>query len=430
MGPRLRALWFTALLASGCDPSAFDPRAWPDAGRASDAEPFPQTDAALARDADIDATSGASDLDAGSPDAGDASGSADAGDATGPVDPCVRADQRLAVTKPAVELARLATSPLFESRTLGPTIRLGDSDHVWTFSGTRRVDSVPAASAAPANHPYVAFDGKFQPWNAASTAKPAAWSLREPASDAGTALPPTLLPLRSGEGNLVSLVPSSFVRLPDEPRGLLFITHYDTLTQSKVWLARLEDGATQATRATTPLFSAGPLFALAARVDGEYVILYACTPANGTNPTRCVAGRVPTAMVDQADAYQVRTTNAAGAGSWSSDLSSGTTVLENVNNDLTISYNGYLRRYVAVYGEPSSNQVLLRTAAQPYGPWSEPVRVALPAPSALNNGGIREHPSLAQNCERRLVISYFAPTRAEGFFPLVGDAVLAAIDLD
>jgi hypothetical protein len=58
------------------------------------------------------------------------------------------------------------------------------------------------------------------------------------------------------------------------------------------------------------------------------------------------------------------------------------------------------------------------------------VRVPLPAPSALNNSGIREQPALSQNCERRLVISYFAPTRADGAFPIAGDAVLTAIDLD
>jgi hypothetical protein len=105
-------------------------------------------------------------------------------------------------------------------------------------------------------------------------------------------------------------------------------------------------------------------------------------------------------------------------------------MLENVFGDLSISYNSYLRRFVAVYGEPLANHVVLRTSPQPHGPWSAPVRVMLPTPAALNNTNIREQAPLAQSCERRLIISYFAPSAASGIFATAGDVVLAAIDLD
>lgn len=437
MSTQLRAVSLAALLVAACDPKAFDPLAKVrDAASPGDGEVARELDAGSVRDAAGEISSpsdgaltparDAESVPAPSGDAGD-SGAA-ATDAGAVPASCVRPDGRLVVSKPAVELARLATSPAFEGRALGPTIRLGETDHVWTFSTARRVGTVPAASATPQNHPHVAFDGAFQPWQS-RPATPAAWTLREP--DAGTALPPTLLPLRSGESDALTLLPTSFVRIGTETRGLLFAVQVESTGQpSKVWLAHLEDGAAAAVRSATPLFSAPPLFALATRVDGEYTNLYACAPAADATPSRCVAGRVPTAKIDQADAYQVRSTNTSGAAIWSSDLKSGTTVLENVHGDLTVTRNNYLQTFLAVYGEPASNHVVLRTAPQPYGPWSEPVRVALPVPSALHNLNIREHPALAQNCERRVVISYFAPTRGVGGVAMAGDAVLAAIDLD
>jgi len=73
---------------------------------------------------------------------------------------------------------------------------------------------------------------------------------------------------------------------------------------------------------------------------------------------------------------------------------------------------------------------VLRTATAPWGRWSEPTRVALPKPAALNNSNIHEHAPLAQNCERRIVISYFAATSNDSLIPTSGDTVLTAIDLD
>jgi hypothetical protein len=436
MDTHLRALLLACLLVGGCDPKAFDePRDAHDAA-ASDAE-VPRgldggtaADAAempLPRDGGPTPVRDAEPVPSPTVDAGDPG--TKVADGAVPVS-CVRPDGRIVVSTPSVELARLATASAFESRALGPTIRLGDSDHVWTFSNARRLSTVPAPTATPQNHPYVAYDGAYQPWKSGPTMPTRApWTLREP--DAGSALPKTLLPLLPGESDALTLLPASFVRIGTETRGVLFALQVEsTGVPSKVWLARLEDGTTQATRGAAPLFGAPPLFAHAARVDGEYTHLYACTPAADATPSRCVAGRVPTAKLDQPDAYVVRSTNVSGAAVWSSDLKSGTTMLENVHGDLTVTRNNYLQAFLAVYGEPGANHVVLRTSAQPYGPWGEPVRVALPVPSALHNLSIREHPALAQNCERRVVISYFAPTRAVGGVAQAGDAVLAAIDLD
>lgn len=424
MGTSLSPSLLLAVLLSACDPGAFDPYpvgAEPRDGLDAAAPAQSELDAQLAADSsrELDGSTDFPD-DPGPLDITDAGSTADAA-----VDPCVRLDSRVSVSKPAVELARLSSSPLFDNRVLGPMMRWGESDHVWTFSQADRVDTLGAPAATPANLPYVAFDGKFQPWNMASGP---AWTLREPGT--ASTLPATLLPLRSGESAQLSLQPASLFRIAPEPRGHLYVVEYDVLTAKKVWLATLVDNSTVAVRAAKPLFTKPPLFSEAARVDGDFVVLYACTPASGTTPPGCLAGRVPLMQMADPGAYQVRVQDDAGVWSWSSDLTAGTPVLANVGGILSVSYNSYLRRFLAVYGEPLSNHVALRTSSAAWGPWSEPQIVPLPAPPVLSNTSIREHAPLAQSCERRIIISYLAPRTASGIFTITGDVVMTAIDLD
>jgi hypothetical protein len=365
-------------------------------------------------DASSDASSGPRDSAVPGTDAGTDAGTACETSSTG----------ILAVSKPLVELARMAKSAAFGMRSLGPIVRLGDTDHVWTFNTAARVSTLPQPAATPGNHPHIAFDGDVQPWNRPVT-RP--WTLKR--STAEDALPPTMLPLSASENAIISLVPLSFTRYAGEPRSELYVLQYDYLTPTKVWRATVEDNSEVAQRAAQPLFSAPPLFAIAARIDSDIVHVYACSSEGG--PSLCYAGRVPYAKRDDPSAYQVRARDLNNQWTWSADLQSGTPVLEDVLlTDLTVSYNSYLRRFVATYGHYQTNHVILRTSANPYGPWSEPVRVPLPAPGVLLNLSVREHPSLAQQCERRLVISYFAPSAENQGFPTAGDIVMAAIDLD
>jgi hypothetical protein len=377
-------------------------------------------------DASIDASAAdsavlmdATIVDASSVDAASPRLDASANDAAQPTCP-VSASGVIAVSKPALELGRLAKSSLFRVRVLGPLVRWGTSDHVWTFNNAYRADAQSAPAATPSNHPFIAFDGPVQPWNQKVTAP---WTLKVSTLD--SQLPPTALPLAMNEPNTTALVPTSLVRVGEEPRSQMFVLQYDNIGgASKVWLATVADGAVQAQRAALPLFSEPPWFAVAARYDGDYLTVYACDKD-------CVAARVRSDKFTDPSAYQVRSRNAKGQWVWSDDLKSGTPVLTGVSGtDLTISYNSYLRRFLAVYAKPAENDAWLATSEAPYGPWSEPIKVALPAPAALWNFGIREQAPLAQNCERRVVITYFAPSSATGLLTTDGETVMAAIDLD
>jgi hypothetical protein len=242
-----------------------------------------------------------------------------------------------------------------------------------------------------------------------------------------------MLPLRSGESaGEVSLFPLSLISRPDgQPGALAFVLNVRLFLPASVSLATIDAGEYAAVRADTPLFTQPPFFVHAARRDGEYITLYACSEAPGPFDTNsCVAGRVHQDQVADPGAYQVRRQEPGGSWTWSSDLEQGTPVLENVFKQLSVTRNDHLGAYLAVYGERLSNDAVLRTARAPEGPWSAPVRVALPAPPVGQNSDIREHASIVQRCESRILLSYFAPTRLlENGYPADGEVVLAAIDL-
>lgn len=56
---------------------------------------------------------------------------------------------------------------------------------------------------------------------------------------------------------------------------------------------------------------------------------------------------------------------------WTQDLPEASIVLEDANEDFSVSYNEYLKKYLAIQFVPSIGKVLLKTADYPWGPWNE-----------------------------------------------------------
>jgi hypothetical protein len=130
-------------------------------------------------------------------------------------------------------------------------------------------------------------------------------------------------------------------------------------------------------------------------------------------------------------AYQVYVQGAQGKGSWSSDLAQGTPVLNATDVSFSVSWNPYLRKYLAVHGLLLSNHVVLQTAAALEGPWLERVEIDMPMPAVFVNQEAREQPELAQRCGQRIVISSFSPTMlGESGWPNAGEVVLSYVDLE
>jgi hypothetical protein len=80
-----------------------------------------------------------------------------------------------------------------------------------------------------------------------------------------------------------------------------------------------------------------------------------------------------------------------------------------------VSRNAYVGGFLAVYSGIFSNDVFFRTAPRPEGPWSTPQRLFTGRHRAAGptNYAAKEHPELARNGGRSLVVSY--ADASEGF---------------
>jgi hypothetical protein len=186
--------------------------------------------------------------------------------------------------------------------------------------------------------------------------------------------------------------------------------------------ARLAVDATVATRAPTDLFAPPEtLFIPGSIVDGE-VIAFACTTVGFLN-SGCKIARAPRAQADQRVAYEFY-----DGQIWQGDIARAAVVIDHIGGGLSLSYNPYLHRYLAVNGAVLSSTVLLRTADRVEGPWSTAVEIQpgtnylAPTDAKNNNYIIIEHPALRSTDGSAIVISYSRPTD-----PFRGDVRLARI---
>jgi hypothetical protein len=145
-----------------------------------------------------------------------------------------------------------------------------------------------------------------------------------------------------------------------------------------------------------------PGFGSAALVDGDTLYAYGCYSSNFSVP--CVLGRVALGSETDRSAW----TYYAGNENWSSQLGEAISVFTG-NNVLNVSWNAYLQQYVAVYNAPLSQNVMMRTAPHPEGPWSREVMVfqAL-APAAGGNpvDDAQAHPEYNINGGQTMFVTY------------------------
>lgn len=82
---------------------------------------------------------------------------------------------------------------------------------------------------------------------------------------------------------------------------------------------------------------------------------------------------------------------AASSGPWTSDLSEASTFLEGVPEDFSVSYNEYLKNYLAVYLDQDTGATLARQGRYPWGPWGEPFTLLACAPEDYCFGAKEQH---------------------------------------
>ena len=145
-----------------------------------------------------------------------------------------------------------------------------------------------------------------------------------------------------------------------------------------------------------------PAFGSAALVVGDTLYAYGCNTSNFA--VACKLGRVALENVTQLSVW----TFYAGNENWSSKLSDALPVFTG-NPILSVSWNDYLQQYVAVYNSPLSENVVMRTAPNPEGPWSREVMAftALkPAPGQSPVDDAQAHPEYNVNGGQTMFVTY------------------------
>jgi hypothetical protein len=205
--------------------------------------------------------------------------------------------------------------------------------------------------------------------------------------------------------------------VPDEAGGaLVFSAYLRLLPRALSWdrlgvsVAQLEKGALVARRRPGVLFGPPePGFDTGAVVVDGLLYLYACDPPPGA-PRGCPVARAPLSMASSHDAWKAWTGTA-----WSSDLASARPVVEDVPGELSVSWNAYLRSFLAVHSAPLSSDVVYRTAPAPEGPWSAERPLFTGRHDGTHtNYAAKEHPELARDGGRTLVVSYADAGQAAG----------------
>ncbi len=169
-------------------------------------------------------------------------------------------------------------------------------------------------------------------------------------------------------------------------------------------VARVPAGSTTATREPGLLFpTPGPIFDNAFALDA-FIYAYGALP--GSTDQSVGVARVPLDQARDRAAYRFWDGSA-----WGSDPALARAVMRSIPGALTVSKNAWLGQYLAVHSLPFSNKVVLRVAAHPEGPWSDPVE-ALTGASPVNGTDYagREHPELAQAGGQKIYLTYFNPT--------------------
>ena len=170
-----------------------------------------------------------------------------------------------------------------------------------------------------------------------------------------------------------------------------------------------------------------PHFATAVLPNGGdgWLYLYGARQDEAGNQAAYVARTRPES-VDRPEAYEYLD---SAMPTWNPTCTSAIPVFQDMPNELSVSFNAYLGRFLAVHSLGLSGDIVARTSPSPWGPWSapyvlwsvRPVRQRpLPYPPLVYAG--KEHPELS--CENGRVV-YITYVEFEEYFPHLVEVTFA-----
>jgi hypothetical protein len=179
-------------------------------------------------------------------------------------------------------------------------------------------------------------------------------------------------------------------------------------TVDAIGTASITSGATQAARDAAFLFqSPDPLFGNGGvTVDSGNAYFFDCEQSGFDD--HCKLARVALASVTDRSAFEFWNGTA-----YVSDVTQAAWFMDGASYGMTITFNAWLGRWLAVYSKPLSDDVALRAADHIEGPWTDPEVIIHGSSFVVGDAGTnylaREHSELQAEAGRELVIGYAHP---------------------
>jgi hypothetical protein len=178
-------------------------------------------------------------------------------------------------------------------------------------------------------------------------------------------------------------------------------------------IARAEVGKYNFTRLTAPdgtrEFWKGkePTFGVFAQRDENYLYLW------GSLATGMFLARTRPDSIETLSTYEYLVEapdlkNPERLVRWSKTFRPTATLFDSVPNEMSASFNAYLRKYVAFHSLHRENKIVMRSAERITGPWSEPQVVYRPEKTTESDliYAAKEHPELARDGARILYVTF------------------------
>jgi hypothetical protein len=152
-----------------------------------------------------------------------------------------------------------------------------------------------------------------------------------------------------------------------------------------------------------------PRFASAIYKEAQWIYCFG-VKQNEDNVQNCYLARVEINAIENFFSYEYLSSLDPV---WDKNINNAISVFTEVPNELSVSYNHYLGKYLAVHSYGLSGKIIGRTADYPWGPWSEPQPLwevstehqkPLPYPKLIYAG--KEHVELSRDNGRILYLTY------------------------
>jgi hypothetical protein len=166
-----------------------------------------------------------------------------------------------------------------------------------------------------------------------------------------------------------------------------------------------------------------PEFGTAAFASGGTLYVYGCGFATNSSDIGCRLGKVDLSSAQTRSNW----TFYAGDGNWSSNVNDAVSVFTGGTGGMSVSWNSYLQSFVAVYSQPLSQNVMVRTSPNPEGPWSaETLAFVAMTPSSGNVYDAHAHSEYDLNGGETIFVSYSRATPA----PFSSEVRLVAVEFE